>query len=214
MRLPHILRLLGFLCLSSFAVLLLWQPITLAQDQSPVRVGLIVMGLQEGMATACIVLDKENPTSYDVLLASGLEISASVGTMGSAVCKIDNIGCAYPGESCFCQCSGSRCSYWAYYYREEDTWRYSQVGASSKPVKSGDVDLWLWNDYRQARPALPDLTWQDICPADVTVNQKIRVAPAEKTSQSDNLAGYIVFGFTGSVLVGVIIWRRLRSRSS
>lgn len=84
--------------------------------------------------------------------------------MGATICRLDGEGCAYPQESCFCQCEGSPCVYWSYWRLGGEGWTYSNLGAGNATVRAGDVDGWRWGEGSVDRAeAPPSLTFADIC---------------------------------------------------
>ena len=144
----------------------------------PIRVGLYVQFEEGSVVTQCVELETDQATGLDVLRQSGLELSFKVeGMLGTAICKIGETGCNYPGEDCFCQCLGTPCRYWTYWYAEGGQWKYSPVGASSRRVKDGDVEGWVWGNGRQAPPAKALI--QDFCPP-LTAGTPIPTATEEK----------------------------------
>jgi hypothetical protein len=180
-------------------------------DDPPDRIGLIVVGESGQAQTACIVADQAEPTGYDILLASGLEINASSGSLGVAVCAINKAGCAYPAQPCFCNCSGGRCSYWAYYFREagDIEWHYSQYGAGNRTIDDGGMELWVWRTAENVNDPLPVLTWDEVCDA-VTESESLAGQPVKNSGSPIAIVGYIVFGLAASIVVARIVWRRRR----
>src|SRR5262245_6712428 len=117
-----------------------------AQEET-VRVGLVIKGPGGAAATYCVALAPDHATGLDALRATGLDVNAQIGSLGAAVCRIDKLGCSYPAETCFCQCQGNQCNYWSYFYQSADQrWIYSGIGSSTRQLKTGDVDGWLWNE--------------------------------------------------------------------
>ena len=89
-----------------------------------------------------IAFGEETLSGLDLLTRSGLKLSM----WGSAVCRIEAQGCAYPLEPCFCQCRGAPCAYWSYWHWQAGRWVYSPVGAASHQVHDGDIEGWAWSD--------------------------------------------------------------------
>lgn len=179
------------------------------------RVALIIVGEDEQPKTACISLPPDDDTSgYDVLLASGLSINASVGPLGTGVCALDEVGCFYPSQTCFCQCSGGRCSYWAYYYQDagESEWRYSQISVDKHKVEDGGLELWIWRKYASADEdaVLPDYTWDAICAVENPTQQfdNVDMAKTEQESSIFKTIGYGVFAVLLLGIIGGLWWRR------
>jgi hypothetical protein len=97
-------------------------------------------------------------------MLSGLDVIVEPSAMGITVCQVEGHGCAYPAESCFCQCmGGGDCAYWNYYYREpgDPDWTYSPLGAVLRKAKSGSVEAWVWGDGHA--PPAAELSFEVIC---------------------------------------------------
>jgi len=133
---------------------------------SPGRAGLVVTFGDGTTVTRCVQFEGEEISGADLLEASGLSVVFSrYGGLGGAVCRIEAEGCADPGD-CFCQCKGGECRYWSYYrLNEEGAWEYSQIGASSRRLRDGDVDGWAWGPGSVRGGATPALlAFEEICP--------------------------------------------------
>ncbi|MBC7256338.1 MAG: hypothetical protein H5T66_09595 [Chloroflexi bacterium] len=137
----------------------LW-PLPVLADAS--RAGVIIIdGTTGGTPTAiCVPFAQKELTGIELLRQARPDLITQVSLAGEAVCKIGSTGCNYPSEDCFCACRGSECLYWSYWYREGDHWVYSARGASSRRVRHGDLDAWVWGNG-QTTP--PDLTWEEVC---------------------------------------------------
>ncbi|MBM4431626.1 MAG: energy-coupling factor transporter transmembrane protein EcfT, partial [Chloroflexi bacterium] len=88
---------------------------------------------------------------------SGLQVV----TWGAAVCRIEEEGCNYPLERCFCQCLSTPCRFWSYWQWQDGRWIYSPVGASQRQVSAGSVDAWVWGDGQSPPAVAPSL---ELCP--------------------------------------------------
>ncbi|MBC7237429.1 MAG: hypothetical protein H5T69_16430, partial [Chloroflexi bacterium] len=110
-----------------------------ALAQGPNRVALVVQHGDGTVVTRCVEFDEPSLTGYQILLRSGLEITASSGPLGTAICRIDGEGC--DAGNCFCQMPGS---YWSYWNLADGAWQYSPLGASARQVHNGDVEGWAW----------------------------------------------------------------------
>ncbi|MGQ9598740.1 MAG: hypothetical protein ACUVWZ_04930 [Anaerolineae bacterium] len=131
----------------------------------PNQAGLVVQFENGRIESRCLAFAEEEISGVDLLLRSGLDVvlDSSRG-MGVAVCQIDGVGCAYPAESCFCQCMGAGpCRYWNYFYRDpgQSTWTYSALGATLRTVRPGAVEAWVWGDG--GAPPSPDLSFEALC---------------------------------------------------
>jgi hypothetical protein len=137
------------------------------------RAGLVVVHGDGSVQTACVEFEGEEADGWEVLQSSGLAPSVdAANAMGVLVCSIDGEGCAFPAEDCLCECRGvGSCTYWAYFTRSPgEGWVYSPLGASAREVRSGDVEAWVWlsGTSRAApeTPPVPDLTFEQVCPAE------------------------------------------------
>ena len=128
-------------------------------------------GVQFGanqVQTFCVNFDTETISGLQLLQSvSSLQViydAASTG-LGAGVCKINNDGCSFPIEDCFCQCQGLACVYWSYWHlRPNNTWDYSQLGASSFMLGNGQVDGWRWGAGAvNSAPPPPVITLSEIC---------------------------------------------------
>lgn len=189
---------------------LLTVPIS-AQDQT-VRVGLVIKGQGGQVSTYCLTLTPDHANGLDALRATSLDISAQIGALGAAVCRIQTVGCSYPAETCFCQCQGNQCNYWSYFYQDTDRrWLYSGIGPSTRKLKTGDVDGWLWNEGKDLTPVggLPDLSFDTICSASSAPNSPNASTNALSPS---TIVGYGLFVLVVLGIAGVVLWRRIKSR--
>ncbi len=146
------------------ALFLLWQVVS-AQGE-PNRVGLVIRYGDGRVETYCVAFTEPEITGVEVLQRAGLDVIIDpTSGWGAAVCKIDGEGCNYPLEPCFCQCQGTPCVYWAYYYQENGAWVYSGEGAGSRTVRNGDVEGWAWGEGEPGQGAAPPLIpFEQICP--------------------------------------------------
>jgi len=183
----------------------------LAQTPSPdaLQVG-VVISLHGQVNTYCVQVPS-TATGLEALEATGVDVLAQRGPLGAGICRIQNTGCTPPADTCFCQCQGSQCSYWAYHYQEQGKWVYSGLGASNRKVRQGGVDAWLWSEGTGQTPTglLPVISFDTIC-RDPASSTAVPVSNAP-TSDPLTLLGYGVFGVVVLGLVGVLIWRRNRA---
>jgi hypothetical protein len=141
-------------------------PAALAQGDD--KVGLVVKFGDGSVFTDCIDFSGPGMTGEDVLDLSGLPVvkDTSYG-LGAAVCRIEEDGCDYPDEHCFCQCLGNECDYWAYYHldRQGGEWVYSVKGSSWNTIQAGDVEGWAWydDDLTEAENEPPVKTFEELC---------------------------------------------------
>lgn len=140
---------------------------TLVQAGNPNRVGLVIVHGDGQVTERCIEFSESQITGYEVLERSGFDLNTDVtGGVGAAICSIDNEGCTYPQDDCFCQCSGGgTCTFWSYWHLIQGQWQFSQMGAAGYSVSNGDVEGWLWGSgTTQGAAQPPAITFDDICP--------------------------------------------------
>jgi hypothetical protein len=119
--------------------------VALTQANDPQRVGLVVVHGNGEVMKQCIEFSEDQITGYEVLERSGLDLNADVTSgMGATICRIDDEGCTYPAEDCFCQCQGSPCIFWSYWHLVDGAWQFSNLGATIYQVSDGDVEGWVW----------------------------------------------------------------------
>jgi hypothetical protein len=129
------------------------------------RAGLIVQPGDGETVIQCVAFEDHSITGMDLLERSNLPLAIDqTHGLGAIVCSIDGQGCDYPGEACFCECQGTPCYYWNYYYLTADGWQYGHLGATARTLGDGDVDAWVWGDTRSSRDTLPDITFDQVCP--------------------------------------------------
>ncbi|MBX3065992.1 MAG: hypothetical protein KF726_23640 [Anaerolineae bacterium] len=185
-----------------------------AAAQTPtgtIRVG-VLLSLRGEVSTYCLDMPA-NANGLDALEATGIDVAAQRGPLGAAVCRIQNVGCTPPGDTCFCQCQGNRCNYWAYYYQEEQRWLYSNNGALNRKLFDGAVDGWLWSEGTgsELTPAgsLPTTTFDEICAAP-SGNSDVLTAPSV---DAGTLLAYGLFVVAAIGLGGALLWRRTKAQS-
>lgn len=111
------------------------------------RAGLVVV-LPEETRTFCIDFAGDAISGEELLRRSGLDVVfTGFGGLGAGVCRIEDVGCADPGD-CFCQCRSGECHFWAYFALDEGGWRFQSVGPSTRRLEHGDVDAWVWGSSR------------------------------------------------------------------
>jgi hypothetical protein len=152
--------------------------VVFAQAEEPNRVGLVVVHGDSSTITRCIEFTEDTVTGFEVLERSGLDLNYEGSGMGAAICRIDNEGCTYPQEKCFCQ---SPPDYWSYWLSNagDGSWRYSGTGASNRIISDGQVDGWRWGpgSLSEATPP-PAITFNDICPPLATATPTPTQTPA------------------------------------
>jgi len=147
-------------------ILLTTFSVNLVQANDPNRVGLIVTHGDGEVITQCLEFSEQQITGYDVLERSGLDLNADVTNgMGAAICRLDNEGCTYPADECFCQCQGAPCTFWIYWYLDGGNWKFSSQGAANRQVQDGDVEAWVWGEGSPNNGGTqpPKITFDEIC---------------------------------------------------
>ena len=159
----------------------------MARADGPSRVGLVVRFGDGSVFTRCIEFDEDQISGLEVLLRSGLSVIYEQSGMGAAVCKIENDGCDFPAESCFCQClGGADCVYWSYWHLKEGVWQYSPVGASGYFVRDGDVEGWAWGPGTTGSgPEPPVIEFNSICAPPPTATPTPTTEPTETPFPTD-----------------------------
>lgn len=148
----------------------------------PAQAALVVQSEGDRVASYCLDLPAEGWTGADLILNSGLDVVLdSSSGMGVTVCKLEGVGCDFPGGPCFCRCmGGGECRYWNYYYRDPDQaeWTYSPLGAILRQIQPGSAEAWVWGDGHT--PPSADLTFDAICapPAQGTAATPTATSPA------------------------------------
>jgi hypothetical protein len=201
------------------------------------QAGLVVFSGDGSVYTACVSFAEDSISGLDLLQRSGSSIETATNpNQGTAVCKIENVGC--PPNDCFCNMP----DYWSYWQIMDSAWAYSAVGSDQSQVVNGDVNAWSWGNGNV--PAL--ITYQNICegvpfvlPAATQITTPITTTqtttpstdtpqptqaassvPATITSQPTPPAGvpqrglgtYIVYGSI-LIVLGLLIYYLIRSRS-
>jgi hypothetical protein len=137
-----------------------------AWADEPNQAGLVVQFGDGQIETRCVSFADAEITGADLLLTySGFDTVVDVSSgMGITVCQIEEQGCLYPTQHCFCQCmGGGECAYWNYFYRQPGSteWTYSALGAVLRKVQDGSVEAWVWGDG--TTPPAFDGTFESIC---------------------------------------------------
>ncbi|MGB9641104.1 MAG: hypothetical protein ACPL4H_09345, partial [Anaerolineales bacterium] len=156
--------------------------------QSPFQVGLVVQ-MNGEIITRCVTVNKDQPTGYDVLAASGLDLITSASGMGVTVCSIQGVGC--PASDCFCQSYSPPYYYWSYWHLQNGAWIYSNLGVSNFKVSPQGVEGWIWGDGKNAPANIsfaticssttPTATWSATANPTVTLTSTSSVTPIRKT---------------------------------
>ena len=170
-----------------FFVLLVLLPARALAQGAPHRAGLIVRFGDGNVITRCVTFNEPNITGLELLQRAGLSIRVDTNSsIGAGVCKINSQGCD-AGRSCFCQCEGSTCAYWQYFYLQGGAWKYSNLGASVRQVSDGAVEGWSWGN----NVAPPVMTLDQICAASTSV-PTLPVASSTPTARPSAIASAVL----------------------
>ena len=159
-----------------------------AQDEN--HAGLVIVFGDGRVERQCVAFAEETITGYELLQRSGLPLSVEAGAIGPTVCSIDNEGCSFPAESCFCRCQSSPCIYWSYWRLQGDgAWRYQALGAGNTKVRGGDVEGWRWAaGTTQDAEEPPAVSYAEICgepaPQAIAAASPLTAAAAESAVPS------------------------------
>ncbi|MCI0577777.1 MAG: hypothetical protein L0332_30530 [Chloroflexi bacterium] len=189
-------------------------PVRLAA-QEPNRVGVVVRFDDEHVEMRCVEFSEAQISGYEALDRTGLVVEADSQSLGGAVCRIGDTGC--PAGDCFCQCrGGGECTYWSYWQRDEEAWKYAQVGPTTYQISPGSVDGWSWGPGSvNSAIAPPAVSFEEVCAAPVagaTASPLPATNPAGASEPGP--AGwlpYLVFALILAGLVVVLVARRRRS---
>lgn len=96
-------RLIIGLTLVAIALYVNWSQLPSIRAEDDNRAGLVIQHGNGPPKEYCVDLPNETTnTGYDLLVASGLNLSVQPGGMGGTViCSIDDAGCTYPQDQCF-----------------------------------------------------------------------------------------------------------------
>lgn len=163
MNTKRVARWLGLVLLCLSVALALGSAVSVRAD-GPNRVALVVSHGSETIRK-CVEFSEDEISGYEVLERSEIDMNIQAGSDGAAICRLDNKGCTYPQDDCFCQCQDTPCIYWSYWHLKDGEWRYSSRGASNYDASNGDVEGWSWGEgeYGQTGTQPPLVRFEDIC---------------------------------------------------
>jgi hypothetical protein len=137
---------------------------------TPNHAGLIIQSPNGQITTRCITFDEPEITGYELLRRSNLPLVVDIAS-GGIVCKIQNTGCNFPAQKCFCECQDmvQSCVYWQYYFQSSGVWKYSPQGMFGQKVTNGSVNGWSYGagGASSGGAAPPLMTVDQICGAAV-----------------------------------------------
>ncbi len=175
-----------------------------AQPESP-RAGLVILDGQGELHTFCVDLGAPEISGLELLQASGVDLVQQQNLLGSMVCRIDQTGCDYPAEACWCHCKNlaGDCRYWAYHQLEDGDWNYGLLGPSSRRIRHGDVDGWAWGPGSVVAGARPPLrSFEQICTASDAGRPSPTSTPPHATARPTRLGATSAAGPTPTTPAG------------
>jgi len=117
---------------------------------------LVIQHSSGSLITRCVAFAEAQITGLQLVQRSGVSYTAQdFGSMGSAMCQLDREPSSAP-PGCF----GSG-PYWQYFHRQGGAWQASMVGASSSPLRDGDMDGWRYAAGAGQSPAI--IAFQTVC---------------------------------------------------
>lgn len=129
----------------------------IVRAEGPNYATLLVVFGPDDIYSSRISFSETEISGTELLVRSGLTVVTQVvAGLGVTVCKIEGIGCDFPGEACFCKCLGADCNYWSYWTRRDGSWIYAGRGASQSVVRTGDINAWVWGNGQSPPPAISD----------------------------------------------------------
>jgi hypothetical protein len=180
----------------------------LAAGDAQSRAGLVIRYDDDRVERMCVVFDEPSISGLELLERSDVPFLAERSALGSAICKVGERGCDHPDEDCWCDYP----TFWGYWSRDsdDDVWTFSELGASDRDVKDGDLNGWSWG--KDGKPAPPADGFADVCPAsarktEATVQGK-DVPPAPGRA---NYAAFAAFALLLAGAVAVLMVRRRRA---
>lgn len=184
-------------------------PTTVPQKQEPPanQAAIVVRLGPDKVESRCIEFEEDEISGLDLLQRSNLAVEARIEGMGAAACQIEGTGC--PAQDCFCQCDGGpSCIYWSYWHSLDGSWVYSQIGASTYPIRNGSIDGWSWGPGSLTNAvAPPDLSFNDVCTDSPTPETEAET----NISENNDFAWKTYGGFVLLVVLllgGIIMTRR------
>lgn len=176
-----------------------------AQDDN--RVAVVVDYGNGQTAARCVVFAESEISGYEALSRSGLVVESEVQAGGTAVCRIDGVGCA--ADDCFCACrGGGECRYWSYWRQRDGAWQYATAGAAQNRVSHGAVEGWTWGLGSVTEAvAPPDVSFGEVCQGET-----VAVTGAATGAQEVDWLSYGPFGVALLLLGGLaLVLRRRRA---
>ncbi len=196
-------------CIAAIAVL---QSPTLDAAE-PNRAGLVVRSADGEVARMCVFFDELQISGLDLLERSALPLVTDRSSLGAAICKLGNKGCA-TGD-CFCRYP----TFWGYWVHEPklDEWTFSEVGAADRMIRNGDVDGWSFG--KDGKPPPGNESFKKLCgpgarDAATTAAAGRKAAAPLAQPVSNTRGNYLGFGASVALFTsaGAGLWLMQRRR--
>lgn len=155
----------------------------------------------------CVAIEPGATTGIDALRRAGVTLTTEeFAGAGSLVCAIDGVGSRFPDAPCVPPCAAGRCRFWAYLTRERGgPWRFSSIGASTRILRDGDADAWVYGTHAIGRVETLPVTDDAVCQRGVS-------AVAAVSRGALTLGGVAPFGL--AALFAFAATRRMRRRGA
>jgi hypothetical protein len=190
-------------------------PSVVANAEARNRAGLVVRGAGKQVLKMCVFFEEPSITGLELVERSNLPIVTDSTSLGTAICKIGNHGCA--SGDCFCKYP----TFWGYWTRDakDDAWIFSEVGVADREIRNGSVDGWTWGSGRNDHP--PDETFDSLCggtkqtiaaPAPATAVPLAQAKPLGNTKGNyAAFAGFVALFACAAGAASVVRRRRFRT---
>ena len=103
------------------------------------QVAWVVSAAEGETKTYYVTLDQENPTAWDALQATDMNIVSADFGFGVAICALEGVG--RQEGACFNELGEY---FWAFYHQDEGAWVYSELGVADYLVSDGEVLGFAW----------------------------------------------------------------------
>jgi hypothetical protein len=170
------------------------------------RAGVVVREANGDVRKMCVRFDEPSMTGEQLLQRSGLQAEVKQSQMGASVCRIGKTGCS--SGNCFCKYP----TFWGYWTQDpgQNKWTFANVGLSTRTVKDGSLDGWVW--AKNGKPAPPKETIGSVCTASLAAQASV---PAKRggTTRGNALIGFAAAVVALALAGAIAVWRRVRATS-
>jgi hypothetical protein len=121
----------------------------------------LVVDLGNRTIKRCVTFDQPVITAFELIQRSGLDFTSATFSFGEAICSIENTGCQFPQEPCFCQCpnASGECLFFALFFLRRGEFVSANVGESHLIAHSGDVIALAFGPGTAPEP----VTFEEVC---------------------------------------------------